>query len=162
MMESKREAQQQGSSDGTQARTEKQNEKSSVRDIGIKSNGINRRGIKILPAQFQTTFDEWAATAKAEQNGTVKFYPESYRTRSFDAYCLIHLCSMSGNCMSVRIFSACGLRLRIVFGDAGQNNRRTVGEFSGETSCPPWPGRCSGEWIEADHYAFRGAKHSPR
>jgi integrase len=29
--------------------------------------------------QFQTTFDEWVATAKAEQNGTVKFYQESYR-----------------------------------------------------------------------------------
>ena len=29
--------------------------------------------------QFQTTFDEWVATAKAEQSGTVKFYQESYR-----------------------------------------------------------------------------------
>jgi integrase len=29
--------------------------------------------------QFQTIFDEWVATAKAEQNGTVKFYQESYR-----------------------------------------------------------------------------------
>ncbi len=29
--------------------------------------------------QFQTTFDEWVATAKAEQTGTVKFYQESYR-----------------------------------------------------------------------------------
>jgi integrase len=29
--------------------------------------------------QFQTTFDEWVATAKAEQNGTVQFYQESYR-----------------------------------------------------------------------------------
>src|SRR6266849_4539972 len=29
--------------------------------------------------QFQATFDEWVATAKAEQNGTVKFYQASYR-----------------------------------------------------------------------------------
>ena len=29
--------------------------------------------------QFQTTFDDWVATAKAEQNGTVKFYQENYR-----------------------------------------------------------------------------------
>jgi integrase len=29
--------------------------------------------------QFQTIFDEWVATAKAEQNGTIKFYQESYR-----------------------------------------------------------------------------------
>jgi len=29
--------------------------------------------------QFQTTFEEWVATAKAEQPGTVKFYRESYR-----------------------------------------------------------------------------------
>jgi hypothetical protein len=29
--------------------------------------------------QFQTIFDEWVATAKAEQKGTVKFYQESYR-----------------------------------------------------------------------------------
>ena len=36
------------------------------------------RGIPTL-RQFQTTFDEWVATAKAEQNGTVKFYQESYR-----------------------------------------------------------------------------------
>jgi hypothetical protein len=128
----------------------------------MKSNVINRRRIKIQLAQFQTTFDEWVTTAKAEQNGTVKFYQESYRTRSFDAFCVMHLCSMSGSCMSVRIFSACGLRLRIFFGDAGQNNRRTVGEFSDERRvAPPWPGRCSGEWIEADHYAFRGAKHYP-
>ena len=73
MMESKREAQQQGSSDGTQARTEKQNEKSSVRDIGIKSNVINRRRIKILPAQFQTTFDEWVATAQRNKMGQSSF-----------------------------------------------------------------------------------------
>jgi hypothetical protein len=39
--------------------------------------------------------------------------------------------------MSVRIFSACGLRLRIAFGDAGQNNRRTVGEFSDERQVAP-------------------------
>ena len=38
---------------------------------------------------------------------------------------------MSGSCMSVRIFSACGL------GDAGQNNRRTVGEFSDERHVAP-------------------------
>ena len=36
------------------------------------------KGIPTL-RQFQTTFDEWVATAKAEQNGTVKFYQESYR-----------------------------------------------------------------------------------
>jgi len=130
MMESKREAQQQGSSDGTQARTEKQNEKSSVRDIGIKSNVINRVRIKILPAQFQTTFDEWAATAKAEQNGTVKFYPESYRTRSFDAYCLIHLCSMSGSCMSVRIFRPVGLSS----GSSSAMRDRTTGARSGNSA----------------------------
>jgi integrase len=29
--------------------------------------------------QFQTTFDEWVSTAKAEQKRTVKFYRESYR-----------------------------------------------------------------------------------
>jgi site-specific recombinase XerD len=29
--------------------------------------------------QFQSTFDEWVGTAKAEQKGTVKFYRESYR-----------------------------------------------------------------------------------
>src|SRR6266478_4058840 len=29
--------------------------------------------------QFQTTFDEWVGTAKAEQSGTVKFYQENYR-----------------------------------------------------------------------------------
>lgn len=29
--------------------------------------------------QFQITFNEWVATAKAEQNGTVKFYQECYR-----------------------------------------------------------------------------------
>src|SRR5208282_4657300 len=29
--------------------------------------------------QFQLTFDQWVATAKAEQKGTVKFYRESYR-----------------------------------------------------------------------------------
>jgi integrase len=36
---------------------------------------------KTIPTlrQFQTTFDEWVATAKAEQHGTVKFYQESYR-----------------------------------------------------------------------------------
>jgi integrase len=38
----------------------------------------NSKGIPTL-RQFQTTFDEWVATAKAEQNGTVKFYQESYR-----------------------------------------------------------------------------------
>jgi hypothetical protein len=32
--------------------------------------------------------------------------------------------------MRVNPFSASGLRLRIVFGNAGQNNQRTVGEFS--------------------------------
>ncbi len=37
-----------------------------------------RGGIPTL-RQFQTTFDEWVATAKAEQKGTVKFYQESYR-----------------------------------------------------------------------------------
>jgi integrase len=36
------------------------------------------RGVPTL-RQFQTTFDEWVATAKAEQKGTVKFYRESYR-----------------------------------------------------------------------------------
>ena len=36
------------------------------------------RGIPTL-RQFQTTFDDWVATAKAEQKGTVKFYQESYR-----------------------------------------------------------------------------------
>jgi integrase len=36
------------------------------------------KGIPTL-RQFQRTFDEWVATAKAEQNGTVKFYQESYR-----------------------------------------------------------------------------------
>ena len=36
------------------------------------------KGIPTL-RQFQTTFDGWVATAKAEQNGTVKFYQESYR-----------------------------------------------------------------------------------
>ena len=36
------------------------------------------KGIPTL-REFQTTFDEWVATAKAEQNGTVKFYQESYR-----------------------------------------------------------------------------------
>jgi len=30
-------------------------------------------------AEFQTTFDEWVGTAKAEQKGTVKFYRESYQ-----------------------------------------------------------------------------------
>lgn len=78
-----------------------------------------------------------ARLPKRNKNGTVRFYQESYRTRSFDAYCLIHLCSMSGSCLSVRIFSACGLRLRIVLGDAGQNNRRTVGEFSDERQVAP-------------------------
>jgi hypothetical protein len=39
--------------------------------------------------------------------------------------------------MSVRIFSVCGLSLQIVFGDAGQNNRRTVGEFSDERQVAP-------------------------
>jgi hypothetical protein len=34
--------------------------------------------------------------------------------------------------MRVSIFSACGLRLRIVFCNATQNNWRTVGEFSDE------------------------------
>jgi hypothetical protein len=36
---------------------------------------------KCIPTlrQFQATFDEWVATAKAEQNGTIKFYQESYR-----------------------------------------------------------------------------------
>jgi integrase len=36
---------------------------------------------KVIPTlrQFQTTFDEWVATAKAEQNGTIKFYRECYR-----------------------------------------------------------------------------------
>jgi hypothetical protein len=29
--------------------------------------------------EFQTTFDEWVSTAKAEQKGTVKFYRETYR-----------------------------------------------------------------------------------
>jgi integrase len=29
--------------------------------------------------EFQTTFDDWVATAKAEQKGTVKFYRENYR-----------------------------------------------------------------------------------
>ena len=29
--------------------------------------------------EFQSTFDEWVGTAKAEQRGTVKFYLESYR-----------------------------------------------------------------------------------
>ena len=29
--------------------------------------------------EFQSTFDEWVGTAKAEQKGTVKFYRESYR-----------------------------------------------------------------------------------
>jgi len=37
-----------------------------------------RKSIPTL-RQFQTTFDEWVATAKAEQKGTVKFYQESYR-----------------------------------------------------------------------------------
>lgn len=37
-----------------------------------------RNGIPTL-RQFQATFDEWVATAKAEQNGTVKFYQENYR-----------------------------------------------------------------------------------
>jgi integrase len=36
------------------------------------------KGIPTL-RQFQTTFDDWVATAKAEQKGTVKFYQESYR-----------------------------------------------------------------------------------
>jgi len=36
------------------------------------------KGVPTL-RQFQTTFDQWVATAKAEQNGTVKFYQESYR-----------------------------------------------------------------------------------
>ena len=36
------------------------------------------KGIPTL-REFQTTFDEWVATAKAEQHGTVKFYQESYR-----------------------------------------------------------------------------------
>ncbi len=35
------------------------------------------KGIPTL-RQFQTTFDQWVATAKAAQNGTVKFYQESY------------------------------------------------------------------------------------
>jgi site-specific recombinase XerD len=37
--------------------------------------------LKITPTlrQFQETFDQWVATAKAEQKGTVKFYRESYR-----------------------------------------------------------------------------------
>ncbi len=45
-----------------------------------KSSGSSEKpkGIPTL-RQFQTTFDEWVATAKAEQNGTVKFYQESYR-----------------------------------------------------------------------------------
>ena len=30
-------------------------------------------------AEFQTTFDDWVGTAKAEQKGTVKFYRESYQ-----------------------------------------------------------------------------------
>jgi hypothetical protein len=38
----------------------------------------SRRGIPTL-RQFQATLDEWVATAKAEQNGTVKFYQKSYR-----------------------------------------------------------------------------------
>jgi hypothetical protein len=29
--------------------------------------------------EFQTTFNEWVSTAKAEQKGTVKFYRETYR-----------------------------------------------------------------------------------
>jgi integrase len=29
--------------------------------------------------EFQTTFDDWVSTAKAEQKGTVKFYRENYR-----------------------------------------------------------------------------------
>jgi integrase len=36
------------------------------------------KGVPTL-RQFQTTFDEWVATAKAEQHGTVKFYQENYR-----------------------------------------------------------------------------------
>jgi len=37
-----------------------------------------RKGAPTL-REFQATFDEWVATAKAEQQGTVKFYQESYR-----------------------------------------------------------------------------------
>src|SRR5271157_2785414 len=54
---------------------------------------------------------------------------EMPRKGSSMPYSLIHLCSMS-SCMRVNTFSTCELRLRIVFGNAGQNNRRTVGEFS--------------------------------
>jgi hypothetical protein len=32
--------------------------------------------------QFQPTFNAWVATAKEEQQGTVKFYKESYRSSS--------------------------------------------------------------------------------
>ena len=42
------------------------------------ANDEKPKGIPTL-RQFQTTFDEWVATAKAEQHGTVKFYQESYR-----------------------------------------------------------------------------------
>src|ERR1700722_11346281 len=38
-----------------------------------------RSALVCAACEFQTTFDEWVATAKAEQNGTVKFYQESYR-----------------------------------------------------------------------------------
>ena len=38
----------------------------------------NSRRIPTL-RQFRTTFDEWVATAKSEQHGTITFYQENYR-----------------------------------------------------------------------------------
>ena len=38
----------------------------------------SRKHIPTL-GEFQSTFDEWVGTAKAEQKGTVKFYRESYQ-----------------------------------------------------------------------------------
>jgi integrase len=41
--------------------------------------GASKRKHAPTLREFQTTFDEWVGTTKAEQPGTVKFYRESYR-----------------------------------------------------------------------------------
>jgi len=47
----------------------------------LRNTGATQEQSRRVPTlrQFQMTFNEWVATAKAEQKGTVKFYQESYR-----------------------------------------------------------------------------------